>query len=68
MTHTNSVEEVARVRDRILQDLAPVPVFAEAIGKSIRAVQRMAKAEQIEIVRYGATPYVVIGSTRKAAA
>ena len=65
MTNT---DEVARVRDRFLQDLAPVPVFANAIGKSIRSVQRMVKAGQIEIVKYGATPYVVIGSTRKAAA
>jgi hypothetical protein len=55
---TDPVAEVAQLRDRIMRDLAPVPVFARAIGKSIRAVQRMAKAGQVEIVRYGATPYV----------
>jgi hypothetical protein len=62
-----STDEVARVRDRLMQDVAPLPVFAKALGKSIRTVQRMAKAGQVEIVRYGQTPYVRLGSVRKAA-
>jgi hypothetical protein len=66
--HCNNADpEVAQLRDRLMRDLAPVPTFARAIGKSVRAVQRMAKAGQVDIVRYGSTPYVIIGSARKAA-
>jgi hypothetical protein len=50
-----------------MENLAPVPTFAKAIGKSIRAVQRMAKSGQIEVIKYGQTPYVRLESVRKAA-
>jgi hypothetical protein len=66
--HTVPADEVAQLRDRIMENLAPVPTFAKAIGKSIRAVQRMAKSGQIEVIKYGQTPYVRLGSVRKAGA
>jgi hypothetical protein len=67
MPQPTDPREVAQLRDKIFEDLASLPTFAQALGKSVRAVQRMAKAGQVEIVRYGATPYVVLGSARKAA-
>jgi hypothetical protein len=63
-----AVDEVAQLRDRLMEDLAPLPTFAKAIGKSKRAVQRMAEQGKVQLVRYGATPYVVLSSARKAAA
>jgi hypothetical protein len=62
-----SANEVAHLRDRIMDDLTPMMTFAAAIGKSKRSVQRMARIGQIEIVRLGVTPFVKISSARKAA-
>ncbi len=48
-----------QVRARLFTDLAAVPVFAEAIGKTVRTVQNMIAAG-LPIVRVGCTPYVVV--------
>jgi len=68
MPNTVVVDEVGRLRDRPMEDLAPLPTFAKAIGKSKRAVQRMAEQGKVQLVRYGSTPYVVLSSARKVAA
>ena len=51
MPQPTDPREVARLRDKIFEDLTSLPTFAQALGKSVRAVQRMAKAGQVEIVR-----------------
>jgi hypothetical protein len=65
--HHTDPGDVAKLRDRLMEGLAALPTFAEAIGKSKRAVRRMGKLGQIDIVKFGGTAYVRLESVRKAA-
>jgi hypothetical protein len=57
--------DVAAVRAALMQDLATVPVVAEAMNKSPRTIQRMIARGELEIVMIGRTPHVVVSRTRE---
>ncbi len=52
--------EIAELRARILEDLTPLPSFAKAMNKSVRAVQRMVRAGQVRARRFGSSTYIEV--------
>ena len=56
---------VADVRARLMEDLAPVEIIAEALGKSPRTIQRMIARGKLATVTIGRTPYVVVSRARE---
>jgi hypothetical protein len=54
---------VAAVRAELMNGLATVEVFAEAIDKTPRQVQNYIRAG-MPVVRYGKTPYVIVTPAR----
>lgn len=65
-TQTNTSNDVTAVRAALMHDLAPVDVFAAAVGKSVRTVLRYIAQKKVPTVTMGRTPYVVISQAREA--
>jgi hypothetical protein len=59
-------ELLTTVRNEMFAGIAPVSVFAEAIRKSLRTVERMIKRREIPTVTIGRDRYVVTGGAREA--
>jgi hypothetical protein len=57
--------DVAAVRAALMQDLAPLAVVAEAVGKNIRTIQRLVVQGKLPTVTIGRTPYVVVSRARE---
>lgn len=62
---SSTTGDVATVRALVFKDLAPVPVFAEAIDKSERTVFRMIAQRKLRSVKIGNSVFVVISSARE---
>jgi hypothetical protein len=66
MTFKAPLDEVETARREFMAGLAPVGVFAEAIGKSKRTVERLIAAGELPIIKVGRTPYVNVAGARAA--
>lgn len=62
---TQLPSDVATVRATLLEDLAPLAVVAEAVGKNIRTIQRLVVQGKLPTVTIGRTPYVVVSRARE---
>ena len=62
---TQLPSDVATVPATLLEDLAPLAVVAEAVGKNIRTIQRLVVQGKLPTVTIGRTPYVVVSRARE---
>jgi hypothetical protein len=63
-TDENLSPAAAAVRLKLMDGLAPLGAFAQAIGRGERQVQNWI-ADGLPCVRYGKTPYIVIDEAKR---
>jgi excisionase family DNA binding protein len=58
-------DEVAAVRDRFLAEFPTIKAFAEAMGVSVRTVERMVSRKEVDLARFGRMRRVNVSATRE---
>lgn len=64
--HAPTTAAIADVRAKLLEDLAPIDVFAAAVDRSTRTIARMIATGMIPTVRLGNAPFVIVSAARAA--
>jgi predicted RNA-binding protein associated with RNAse of E/G family len=59
--------DVVTLREHLFDGLVPQRTFAEALGVTLRAVQKMIKQNKVETRRVGSKTFIVVSSAGKAA-
>jgi hypothetical protein len=66
LTNADRAEQVAALRTELgLDDLVPVRIFAAAVRKSTRTVERAIDRRELDVVWVGRTPHISISRARQ---